>query len=251
MTEVRVYPDLSTLARAAATHFVTLARANTAQGRWFTVALSGGTTPRDVYALLATDEFAPCVDWSYVHIFWGDERCVPPEHPQSNYRMAREALLDHVPIPEDHVHRIPGEMEPTEAALAYERTLRRFFAQHPEETGSIKNGAIARFDLILLGLGEDGHTASLFPGTAALHQHTRWVVAQYVQVLGAWRITLTPPVINAAANATFIIAGANKAERLHQVLHGPYQPDRLPAQIVRPTAGRLLWLVDAEAAALL
>jgi 6-phosphogluconolactonase len=238
MAEVKVYAEALALARAAAGHFVALsAQAVSAHGR-FAVALSGGSTPKTMYSLLATPEFAARLDWTRVHIFWGDERCVPPEHPDSNYRMAREALLDHVPIPAGNVYRIHGELEPAEAADDYERTLQAFFTHRQP-----------RFDLILLGMGDDGHTASLFPGTAAIHEQTRWVVAHYVEKLRTWRVTLTPVVINAAANVTFVVAGAGKAECLSQVLTGPYQPDVLPAQIVRPADGHLLWLLDADAAA--
>jgi len=241
MREVRVHPDAASLAQAAAEHFATLAAEAIADRGRFAVALAGGSTPRATYALLATDAFAARVDWPRVHVFWGDARCVPPDHPDSNYRMARETLLDHVPLPAGNVHRIPCEREPEQAAAAYERTLRAFFARHPE-------GPIPRFDLVLLGMGNDGHIASLFPGTAALHEQTRWVMAHYVDKLRAWRLTLTPIAINAAANVIFIVSGAGKAERLRQVLAGPYQPDLLPAQIVRPDSGRLLWLVDAAAA---
>lgn len=233
MAEVKTYPDAERLARAAAEHFVTQAAEAIAARGQFTVALAGGSTPRATYALLAAEE----VDWPSVHVFWGDERCVPPDHPDSNYRLAREALLDHVPLTTGNVHRIRGEISPEEAAADYERTLRSFFARRPE-------GPTARFDLILLGMGEDGHTASLFPGTAALHEQTRWVVAHYVDKLRAWRVTLTPVVINAAAQVTFIVAGAGKAERLREVLTGPYRPDALLAQVVRPTDGCLLWLTD-------
>jgi 6-phosphogluconolactonase len=236
MTEIRTHPDAASLARAAAEHFVTLAaEAIAAHGR-FAVALAGGSTPRATYALLATEEFAARVDWSRVHVFWGDERCVPPDHPDSNYRMVREALLDKIPIPTENVHRIRGELSPDQAALAYHEKLEAVL------------GANGRFDLILLGMGADGHTASLFPGTAALHEQVRWVVAHYVDKLGMWRVTLTPVAINAAAHVTFIVSGAGKAERLRDALLGPYQPDVLPAQIVRPTDGHLLWLVDEAAA---
>jgi len=200
------------------------------------VALSGGSTPRATYTLLASDEFAARVDWPRVHVLWGDERCVPPDHPESNYRMARETLLDKIPIPAENVYRIRGELPPDQAATAYQAELEAIL------------GTIGRFDLILLGMGEDGHTASLFPGTAAIHEQTRWVVAHYVDKLSAWRVTLTPVVINAAARVTFLVSGAGKAERLREVLDGPHQPDVLPAQIVRPTGGRLLWLADAAAA---
>jgi len=233
MSEIRTYSDADHLARAAAEHFVTLASEAIAARGQFTVALSGGSTPRAAYALLAAED----VDWPRVHVFWGDERCVPPDHLDSNYRLAREALLDHVPLPVGNVRRIRGEINPEQAAADYERTLRSFFARHPEEP-------TACFDLILLGMGEDGHTASLFPGTAALNEQTRWVVAHYVDKLRAWRVTLTPVVINAAAQVTFIVSGAGKADRLREVLTGPYRPDALPAQIVRPTDGRLLWLTD-------
>ena len=234
---IRTCPGSDRLARAAAEHFVTLAARRRRLRRRFAVALAGGSTPRAAYALLATEEFAARVDWSRVHVLWGDERCVPPDDPDSNYRMAREALLDKIPIPTENVHRIRGELPPDEAAAAYQAELEAVL------------GAGGRFDLVLLGMGVDGHTASLFPGTAALHEGARWVVAAFVDKLSAWRVTLTPVVLNAAAQVTFVVSGAGKAERLREVLAGPYQPDVLPAQVVRPTDGRLLWLVDAAAAA--
>jgi 6-phosphogluconolactonase len=238
MSEIKVYADASALARAAAEHFVALsAEAINRRGR-FAVALSGGSTPRAMYALLATSEFVSRVEWARVHAFWGDERCVPPEHPDSNFRMAREALLDRVPIPAGNIYRMRGEMEPALATDEYESALQTFFADGQPH-----------FDLILLGMGDDGHTASLFPGTAAIHEQTRWAAAQYVEKLRVWRVTLTPVVVNAAANVIFVVSGAGKAERLKQVLTGPYQPDVLPSQIVRPTNGRLSWLVDSDAAA--
>jgi 6-phosphogluconolactonase len=241
MADLQIVTTPAELARAAAAHIVALAEeATAAQGR-FAIALSGGSTPRTTYTLLATDEFASRVDWSGFVVFWGDERCVPPDHPESDYRMAREALLDHVPIPSANIHRIHAELDPAQAADDYEQTLRAFFAG--QDT--------ARFDLILLGMGEDGHTASLFPGGQALNEHTRWVAANYVDSLATWRITLTPPVLNAAANVTFLVAGQNKAETLRRVINGPYQPDTLPAQIINPSSGRLMWLVDDAAASLL
>jgi 6-phosphogluconolactonase len=241
VSDVQVCPDATTLTQAAAEHFVArAAEAVTARGR-FTVALSGGSTPRSTYTLLASDEFAPRVDWPRVHVFWGDERCVPPDHPDSNYRMAYEALLQHVPIPPKNIHRIRGEMEPEQAVQEYERTLLTVFAGSP-------GGPPPRFDLVLLGMGSDGHTASLFPGTAAIHEGERWVVAHYVDKLSAWRVTLTPTIINAAAHVTFLVSGSAKAERLQEVLRRPYQPDALPAQIVRPASARLSWLVDSAAA---
>jgi 6-phosphogluconolactonase len=250
MVEIQTFADAASLARAAADQWVELAEASIAGHGQFSVALSGGSTPRALYSLLAAEEFAARVDWSRLHVFWGDERCVPPDHSESNYGMARQALLDHVPIPFSNIHRIPCEQEPRQAAAAYEQTLRDWFSGGPAGR-RMGEGGLPRFDLVLLGMGEDGHTASLFPGAAALGERTRWVVAYQVITLGAWRVTLTPVVINSAANVTFLVSGANKAEKLRQVLTGLYRPDELPAQVVRPTRGRLVWLVDAAAASAL
>ncbi len=245
---ITVYPDAGRLARAVADHFVALAsEAIETDGR-FAVALAGGSTPKAAYVLLASDEYATGVDWSRVQVFWGDERCVPPDHPDSNYRMAREAWLDQVSLPAENVHRIRGELEPDQAAREYEDVLRIFFSPPYRDRKADGNAPVPSFDLILLGMGDDGHTASLFPGTGAIHEQARWVVAHFVEKLDTWRITLTPVVINAAANVTFVVSGSGKAERLHQVLNGPCQPDVLPAQIVNPDGGRLRWLVDRAAA---
>jgi 6-phosphogluconolactonase len=237
MAEIEIFPGRLELAQAAAEQFIGLAaRAVASRGR-FTVALAGGSTPRPVYSLLTTEAFAGRLDWSRVHIFWGDERCVSPDDPQSNYRMARETLLDAVGVPPGNIHRIRGEDDPRRAAAAYEQELREFF------------GHSAGFDLVLLGMGADGHTASLFPGLAAVTEGSRWVMAQYVEAVSMWRITLTPAAINAAENVTFIVSGADKAERLREVLEGPSRPEALPAQAIKPISGRLLWLVDEAAAA--
>jgi 6-phosphogluconolactonase len=234
-----VYAARDELVRAAAEIFVDLAAAAVAARGRFTVALAGGGTPRPVYALLATPAHAGRISWDRVHVFFGDERCVAPTDERSNFRMAREALLDHVPLPANNIHRLAGEGDPDGAALAYEQDLRRSF---PGENPPA-------LDLVWLGLGDDGHTASLFPGTAALHEDRRWVVAQHVEALAAWRLTLTPMVINAARNVVFLIAGAGKAEVLARVLSGPSVPDVLPAQLVQPRTGELRWLVDAAAGA--
>jgi 6-phosphogluconolactonase len=236
MTAVEVLPDAEALARAAAERFVTRAGEAMAVGARFTVALAGGSTPRAAYHLLATEPFSRRVDWGRVHFLWGDERCVPPDDPQSNYRMTRESLLDHVPVPPGNIHRIHGEDDPHAAAGDYERVLRSLLG--PE--GSI--------DLILLGMGEDGHTASLFPGGEAVRERVRWVVAAR-SATGMWRVTLTPAVLNAAREVCFLVSGAAKAERLQAVLRGPSTPESQPAQIVDPARGRLTWLVDAAAAA--
>ena len=242
--KVEVFRTSEALAQAAAERFASSAAEAIRAGGRFVVALSGGSTPRSLYALLAKGAYATRIDWSRVQVFWGDERCVPPTSPMSNYRMAREALLDHVPVPDKNVHRIRGEDDPAAAAAAYERELREMFGT-PDR--SPMPGL--SFDLILLGLGEDGHTASLFPGLAAVRETERWVVAEYVARASMWRVTLTPVLINAAAEVVFLVTGREKAAILRRVLDGPYQPGALPAQVVAPRGGQLRWLVDGAAAA--
>jgi 6-phosphogluconolactonase len=202
-----------------------------------------------MYTHLAEPRVSQGVDWSRVQVFWGDERMVPPSHTDSNYRMTHSALLSKVPIPESNVHRIRGELEPSEAALQYEDVLRETFQVRADTEGG-KPG-FPRFDLVLLGMGGDGHTASLFPHSDAVHEEQRWVVPVYVNDLGVWRVTLSPPVLNAAAYVLFQVVGGDKAERLNEVLHGPYRADVLPAQLVQPQAGKLVWLIDEAAGALL
>jgi len=240
VVEIRVCADPGSLAVAAAEHFVALAQeAVTARGV-FCVALSGGSTPRAAYALLATEEYAVRVDWGRVQVFWGDERCVSPDHMGSNYRMAREVLLDHVSVPQQNVHRLRGESCPGDVAALYEVELRKVFRV-----------GVPHFDLVMLGMGQDGHTASLFPGTEVLDEQRRWVVAHYVDSVQGWRVTLSPLVINAARNVTFIVSGTDKSDVMREVLEGPSQPYLLPARLVNPDEGHLLWLLDEEAAALL
>ncbi len=227
---------------AAAERIVDAAReAITSRGR-FTWVLSGGSTPRRLYTLLASGRFATRVDWPHVHFFWGDERCVPPDHAESNYRMARETLLDAVAPPPENVHRMRGEEEPSRAAASYEQLLREVFDAR-------KGASPPRFDLVLLGMGADGHTASLFPGTAPVSERTRWVMANQVEGVAPWRLTLTPVIINAAAQVVFLVSGAGKADRLRQVLQGTPGTEALPAQRIQPSRGELLWLVDSDAAA--
>jgi 6-phosphogluconolactonase len=248
--EVEVFADPRSVARAAADEMVALAaQAVPAHGR-FSVALSGGSTPKALYELLATEEYARRIDWANTHAFFGDERCVPPTDPQSNGRMARLALLDRVALPPQNVH--PMSCAPEEKARAsaaeYERELRGFFDESP---GSGAGGSPGRtFDLVLLGLGTNGHTASLFPGLSAVHETERWVVAEHVAEVGQWRLTLTPRAINAAALIAFLVTGAAKAAVLRRVLEGRRDVDVTPAQAIAPLhGGRLRWLVDAAAAA--
>ena len=246
MARVACFPSADTLMAGAAERFVSFATQAIDESGRFVVALAGGSTPNRLYALLAMPAYAGRVDWSRTHLFWGDERAVPADDPTSNYRMTREVLLDRVPVPEANVHRIRGEDVPAKAAAAYERDLRRTFAT-PEGPPSRAPGR--RFDLVLLGMGDNGHTASLFPGLAAVRERERWVLAEHVAEVSMWRITLTPPVLNAAAHVVFLVSGAEKAAMLHRVLEGPSEPDDLPAQAIAPLDGTLDWLVDAAAAA--
>lgn len=237
--EISISPNAQALAAEAARRFAVLARGSIGERGRFVVALSGGSTPKVLLRLLAMPPYRDTLDWSRIHVAWGDERCVPPDDAQSNYRMAREALLAHVPIPAGNVHRMPAENPDHEAAANdYAATLRTLFGD-----------AAPRFDLIHLGLGTEGHTASLFPGSPALEERERWVAAPFVEKLDAYRITLTPPVLNAAREVQFLAAGKDKAAIVRDILHAPHNPTELPAQIVAPTDGRLVWLLDAAAAA--
>jgi 6-phosphogluconolactonase len=207
------------------------------------VALSGGSTPKAMGHLLAQPEFRTKIPWADVHVFWGDERWTPPSRPDSNAGEAMRAFLDHVGIPGSNVHPFVTEgVSPTESAELYERDVRATLA-----AGS----GLPRFDLVLLGMGDDGHTASLFPGSTPIHEHQKLVVSHHVAKLNATRLTMTPPLLNAARKVVFLVAGAGKAERLHDVLDGPENVDELPSQVIRPTDGTLTWLVDEAAAALL
>jgi 6-phosphogluconolactonase len=243
--DLEVLPTAAALAEALARRFIGAAGDAIRSRGEFVVALCGGSTPRSMYARLATPPFVSSLNWSRIQVLWGDERCVRPDQPTSNYRMAREVLLDHVPVPAANVHRIRGEDLPAEAAMAYERTIRCVLRT---PTGPPCSTPGARIDLVLLGLGDDGHTASLFPGMAAVHDSTRWVTAEYVAAVSMWRVTLTPAIINAAAEVVFVVAGSAKAAIVQRVLEGPHRPRELPAQLIAPSDGRVLWLIDASAA---
>ncbi|MHB8940024.1 MAG: 6-phosphogluconolactonase [Desulfobacteria bacterium] len=237
MSNITIYPDREHFVDGSADFIAELAvRAVAERGR-FAIALSGGGTPRPIYARLATAGYIDRIEWTKVHIFFSDERCVPPDDSRSNYRMAREALLDHVPLPPGNIHRVRGEDDPAQAALAYAQEVQRLF----------RTASAPAFDLICLGIGDNGHTASLFPGTAALCEQVRWVVPQYVEVMTTWRVTFTPVLINAARHVAFLAEGVGKADMLWRVHEGPYQPDVLPSQLIQPVNGRLHWLVDAAA----
>lgn len=244
MAELSIHEDLDELARAAAEEITASAEAAIASQGRFTIALSGGSTPRPIFRRLAEEPYRGRIRWDRVYVFWGDERHVPPDHPESNFGMAHDELLSKVPLPADNIHRVRAEKPDAErAAHEYEWTLRSVF--------NLDEGQVPRFDLVLMGLGPDGHTASLFPGSDALRERTRLVVAPWVSAQSSFRITMTLPVFNHAAYALFVVSGEGKAEALRSVLEGDLQPDRFPAQGVRPHEGRLAWFADRAAARLL
>jgi 6-phosphogluconolactonase len=234
---VHVYSSAEELARGAVREFAARAEEAIEERGRFAVVLAGGSTPETMYGILARD-YMDRIDWSKVYVFFGDERSVPPHHEDSNLKMASEVLLDHVPV--GNVHRMRGELPPEEAAEAYEEELRTFFQMED----------VPRFDLILLGLGADGHTASLFPETPALEVHDRWVVANPVPRLDTTRITLTLPVVNVARAVIFLVEGEDKAEALREVLAGDADPRAYPAKLIQPPGGPE-WMLDRSAASLL
>jgi len=239
---VLVFDSPEEVALAAAERFVAYAQEAVDRGV-FSVALAGGNTPRRVYELLASDPVKNLIEWSGVHLFFGDERCVPSHHPDSNYAMVYTTLISKIEIPSPNVHRIVGEGNPVENAAAYEKELRTFFGEV----------SWPRFDLVLLGMGEDGHTASLFPGSDAVKEESKWVVATRMEQLKQDRITLTAPVFNHAAHVIFLVTGKAKAKRFSEVVNGPRDTwsvnnGPLPAQLIQPSDGSLEWLGDKAAA---
>jgi 6-phosphogluconolactonase len=240
-----VEPDPAALARRAAQYFLEMiGEAVAGRGR-ARVAISGGSTPKSTFQLLAdpNQPWRGRMPWDCLELYWVDERAVPPDDADSNYRMTRETLLDHVPMRPEQIHRIEGELEPELAAAHYETELRNTFR--------IEGAECPRFDLIALGMGDDGHTASLFPYTEALHEKSRLVTANHVPQKDTWRITLTWPVIDHASSVFFLIAGSDKAKVLKEVLTGPHDPERLPSQLIWPSSGILTLILDQAAAALL
>ena len=243
--EICVLPDPVAITRHAADEFLKAAIASVAQHGSFTVALSGGSTPKSLYALLAEDPtLRSKIPWDKIHFFFGDERHVPPDHPDSNFRMASEALFSKAPVKPDQITRINAEFDDADkAALAYQHALRAYF--------KLQDGELPRFDLVLLGMGDEGHTASLFPGTKALHASDRFVVRNWVGKLYTERITLIAPAFNQANRVIFLVTRADKAPALKAVLEGPYEPEQLPAQLIQPSNGSLLWLIDQAAGSML
>jgi 6-phosphogluconolactonase len=238
--DVRVYRDSESLSHAAASVFAeTAAEAISERGQYL-VSLSGGTTPTRLYELLAQSPYREQVAWSQLHAYWGDERCVPVEDLQNNFRQARETLLGRVPVAPEHAHRIRTELDPDSAAEDYARVL---------GLGATPPLKWPRFDLVLLGLGEDGHTASIFPGSETEASMPTLAVQAEYQNRPSWRVTLTPPVFNSARQIVFLVSGASKAKIVQRVLYGEFQPAVLPAQRIRPTEGELIWMLDTGAAA--
>ncbi|MFQ5455483.1 MAG: 6-phosphogluconolactonase [Nitrospirota bacterium] len=231
--------DISDIARRSASKFFDIADDSISKRGIFYTALSGGTTPESLYRLLSRDKFKERLKWNNVQFFWGDERCVEPDHADSNYRMAFNALLGKIDLPDKNIHRIMAE-KGERAASDYEKEIRKVF--------DIQGDAIPQFDLILLGMGNDGHTASLFPGSMAIRENKRLATALYVEKLNTERITITPPLINNALHIIFLISGRKKADALCQVLKGEYMPDKFPAQLVRHSKGEVFYFVDKEAA---
>jgi 6-phosphogluconolactonase len=243
--KVQIVSDAAALARAVADVFIATANHAVEKKGSFTVALSGGSTPKALYSLLTSDrDLNSRVPWQKTDFFFGDERHVPPDHPDSNYRSAQEGMLSKIPVSPERVFRMKGEYKEAEKAAAeYDQVLREFF--------HLSEGQLPRFDLIMLGMGPDGHTASLFPGTKALNEQSRLVTSNWVGKFYTQRITMTAPVLNSAACVMFMAGGQDKAQPLKAVLEGPYEPAQLPSQLIRPTHGTLLWLVDQSAASLL
>ena len=238
--QVRVFQDLEELSRVAAELFTALSKKSIASSGRFVVALSGGSTPHRLYSLLGSSWYRDVIDWSRMYIFWTDERCVPKDHPESNYKLAHDAFLSRVPLPAQNIHRIRGEDEPRKAAEAYEDELRNFFSGP---------GAIV-FDLIILGVGEDGHTASLFPGSPALDEKLRPAVPVYFEEPKINRITLTLPVLNHAVQVLFLASGRAKAGAVHEIVEDG-NPKQYPAGLVQPLQGSVVWMIDREASSAL
>lgn len=236
---VAIYPDSDTLSHAAARYVVRVATEAIAVHGRFTLALAGGSTPKKLYALLASEPYRDQIDWALTEIFWSDERCVPPDSEESNYHLALETLLSQIPLPPTQIHRMPADAENRdEAAQAYTQEMQRVFG----------TDTVPAFDLLQLGMGPEAHTASLFPHQASLHEQTRLVMPVTVPKPPPPRLTFTPPLLNAASHVLFLVTGADKADALQAVLEGPYNPDEYPAQIIRPPRGEVTWMLDPAAA---
>lgn len=240
---LQTFADAEAVSQAAAREFERSATESIMARGKFTVALSGGSTPRRLYQILSEAPHRDLIDWSKVEIFWGDERSVAPDHADSNYRMASEAALTRLPIPAERIHRIQAErLDRDKAAQDYQSEIAKVCGVDP-------NGEPPVFDLILLGMGPDAHTASLFPGSTGLKETSKWMVPNWVEKFKTWRITMTRPMINKARQVLFLVAGKDKAEPMHHVFCGPSNPSLYPSQLICPTTGQLTWYVDVAAMA--
>jgi 6-phosphogluconolactonase len=233
--QIKVVPDAAHVASAAAEQILTAAQQSIGQHDRFAIALAGGHTPEALYNLLSRSPYREQIDWAKVEVFFGDERCVPPDSPESNFGMAQRALLSKVPIPGDNIYRMRGEIAPEEAAKEYGLMLKEKFGDRG-------------LDLVLLGMGDDGHTASLFPNTQALKERDHRCVANFVPKLKSWRLTLSAPFLNRSGQVIVLVAGEEKAARVKEVLEGPRDLDRLPIQSIEPASGHMLWILDVGAA---
>ena len=236
--KINIADNPTDLARQAAEWVTDYAERLLQQQDRFTIALSGGSTPKALHELLAQPPLRNRIDWSRVHVFWGDERYVPLTDEKNNARMAYDTLLNHVPVPEAQIHVMKTDLPPDESMSEYEQTLHQYF-----------DGENHTFDLVLLGMGDDGHTLSLFPGTDVVNEEQAWTKAFFLTQQDMFRLTLTAPVVNKAASVLFLVAGANKADALHEVLHGAYQPTKYPSQRIKPDTGELVWFIDKAAGA--
>ena len=237
MSEFKRFPDKEQLIQEVVTLFIKLAQESIEKRGAFSAALSGGSTPEPLYQALGKPQYSEQLEWDHIHLFFGDERPVPPGHPDSNFRMVKESLLDQIKIPDNNIHRVPAEMDVRVAAFAYEEDLRSFF-----------KGEWPRFDLVLLGMGTDGHTASLFPHTAGLNEEHRWFIANLVPEKETWRLTLTKNAINNARNIVVLVSGEDKSRMLANVIEGLRRPEEMPIQLIEPIKGEMIWLIDQDAA---
>ncbi|MDX1941598.1 MAG: 6-phosphogluconolactonase [Saprospiraceae bacterium] len=236
----QIFPTTQELSEAAAQHIIELAKYYIQKNGRFTISLSGGSTPERLFKLFTQSPYRDQMPWQNTYFFWGDERCVPLNDERNNAYQAIQFLFSKIDIPVENIFRIPTNLTPAEAAEQYEQTIKNFFA-----TGQ------PRFDLMLLGMGDDGHTASLFPNTSILHEETRLVKEIYIEKVAMYRITMTAPLINLSHHIIFLVTGANKADTLKKVLHGHYEPELYPSQFIKPVDGTLLWMLDTPAAELL
>jgi len=238
--KIQIYPSKKELIIATTEKIIDTIEQSIQKHGLCNIALSGGNTPYDIYSLLAENSYRDSVDWSCVHLFWGDERMVSPDHPDSNYGMTRQTLLAHIAIPEDNVHRIRGEIAPEQASIEYTELLHDHFKKDS-----------SHFDLILLGIGEDGHTASLFPGTDAVVENNQPVTAVFVPKFNTWRVTMTLPVLNAAREIIFLASGSSKSNIVQRILSIEQPTKDIPATLVNPENGMVHWMMDSDAAALI